>query len=162
MRIKRLASLIFLLLTFPVLTACAGADGPAGNARHAEAERVIIITDDERHEFFVEVADDDDERRLGLMYRTELAPNAGMLFDFGETQHISMWMKNTLIPLDMAFIDASGEIKRIAANTTPRSLESVRSGEPVVAVLEVNGGTFERLGVKAGDRVAHSMFQSQD
>ena len=93
--------------------------------------------------------------------RTELAENAGMLFDFEETQPVSMWMKNTLIPLDIAFIDKDGVIRRIAAETTPRSLESISSGAPVIAVLEVNGGVFERLGVEEGDRVRHPMFNNE-
>jgi len=84
-----------------------------------------------------------------------------MLFDFERDQPVSMWMKNTLIPLDMAFIAKDGVIKRIAENTTPRSLESIPSGEPVVAVLEVNGGTFARLGVRSGDTVRHPMFRAE-
>ena len=87
-----------------------------------------------------------------------MAPDAGMLFDFGEPQPLAMWMKNTLIPLDLAFIDKDGVIRRITANATPRSLESLPSGSPVIAVLEVNGGVFEKLGIKAGDKVRHKMF----
>ncbi len=141
--------------------ACAGPDGAGGRSSSANDETLIIYTDDDEYKFYIELADDDDERRMGLMYRTELAGNAGMLFDFGEPQPVSMWMKNTLIPLDMAFIDETGEIRRIAANTTPRSLESVHSGAAVTAVLEVNGGTFERLGVEEGDKVAHPIFKSE-
>lgn len=161
MRFHPLLIKILSVLILFLSAACAGPDDPGGHSQSANAETLIIYTDDDEYKFYIELADDDDERRMGLMYRTELAGNAGMLFDFGEPQPISMWMKNTLIPLDMAFIDERGEIRRIAANTTPRSLESVRSGAAVVAVLEVNGGTFERLGVKEGDKVAHPMFKSE-
>ena len=161
MRINHFLKNLILILIFTVSAACAQSDAPGARSRSANAEPLTIYTDTDEHKFFIELADDDEERRVGLMYRTELAENAGMLFDFGEPQPISMWMKNTLIPLDMAFIDAQGKITRIAANTTPRSLASVRSGSAVVAVLEVNGGTFDRLGVKAGATVAHPMFETK-
>ena len=149
---------LFFFLLFA--TACAQGDRVGGIGGAAQ-DVVIITSESGQHRFQVELADDDEERRVGLMYRTEMAADAGMLFDFGSTQPISMWMKNTLISLDMAFIDEEGVIKRIAANTTPRSLESIRSGEPVIAVLEVNGGVLDSLGVKVGDTVDHPMFESR-
>ncbi|MFQ5562858.1 MAG: DUF192 domain-containing protein [Parvularculaceae bacterium] len=136
--------------------ACAPGDGP-GDAADA-TDNLVIVSETGEHRFRIEIADTDESRRLGLMYRTELAADAGMLFIYDEPRPISMWMKNTLIPLDMAFIDGDGVIRRIAADTTPRSLESISSGAPAVAVLEVNAGTFARLGVKPGDRVRHSRF----
>jgi len=142
-----------------VATACAQGDRAAGFGAAANDIAVISSASGE-HRFRVELADDNEERRVGLMYREELAAGTGMLFDFGDPQPISMWMKNTLIPLDMAFIDEHGVILRIAANTTPRSLESIASGSPATAVLEVNGGAFERLGVKPGDKVKHPIFKS--
>jgi hypothetical protein len=99
------------------------------------------------------VARNDAERAQGLMYRRELAADRGMLFDFEKVQPIGMWMKNTYIPLDMIFVRADGTIARIAAMTTPRSLDSVTSGEPVGAVLEIRGGRSAELGIKAGDKV---------
>ena len=140
-------------------SACAQGEFRPGTG--AASENVVIIeAGGVEHRFTVELADEPEERRVGLMHRTELAADAGMLFDFGdEPQPLSMWMKNTLIPLDMAFIDEEGVIRRIAADTVPRSLESIPSGAPVIAVLEVNGGTYARLGVKEGDRVRHPMFQ---
>ena len=147
---------IILLLTILAGSACAPSGGSDASAK---ASTLVIVSANGEHKFKVEVADDDAERRLGLMYREQLAPNAGMLFDFEEPRPVSMWMKNTLISLDMAFIDEDGVIRRIAAETTPRSLESIPSGAPVLAVLEVDGGTFERLGVKAGDKVRHPLFE---
>ena len=155
--LKRLFSAAFLAAAFS-MSACA--QGELGAAGSAQAETVVIIeAEGATHRFTVELAADDEERRVGLMHRTHLPPDAGMIFDFGdEPRQLSMWMKNTLIPLDMAFIDEKGVIRRIAADTVPRSLESIPSGAAVIAVLEVNGGTFERLGVKEGDRVRHPIF----
>ena len=150
---------VLIVLAALFSAACAQGDR-VGAERGAAQNTVVIESGAERHRFYVEIADDDEERRIGLMYRTELAQDAGMLFDFGEPQQLSMWMKNTLIPLDIAFIDKEGVIRRIAANTTPRSLESIRSGAAVVGVLEVNGGVFERLGVKEGDIVRHPIFNN--
>lgn len=127
----------------------------------AAANDVAVISSaNGEHRFKVELADDYEERRVGLMYREVLAADAGMLFDFGDPQPVSIWMKNTLIPLDIAFIDGSGVIQRISANATPRSLESMPSGTLVTAVLEVNGGVFEQLGVKPGDQVKHPIFKA--
>lgn len=156
MRIIR--RLIIFSIIAGLLTSAGCAKGDPLSADDGR-EMLVIVTGEGEHRFRVEFADDDEERRTGLMYRTEMPRDAGMLFDFGEPQPVSMWMKNTLIPLDMAFIDADGVIRRIAPMTTPRSLESIRSGVPVVAVLEVNGGVFEALGVEAGDRVRHRMFE---
>jgi hypothetical protein len=159
MRIVRVLTSLKFLIIFFTASACAQNENLAGIGGASENIAVIISATGE-HRFRVELADDNEERRVGLMYRTEMAPDAGMLFDFGEPQPVSMWMKNTLIPLDMAFIDENGVIQRIAADTTPRSLESIPSGALVTAVLEVNGGVFEALGIKAGDKVRHPIFIS--
>ena len=89
------------------------------------------------------------------MYRRDLAGDAGMLFIYERDKPISMWMKNTLIPLDMLFLARDGRIVRIAARAVPMSLQTISSGEEVAAVLELNGGTADRLGIAAGDRVIH-------
>jgi uncharacterized protein len=122
-------------------------------------EPLTIASGSGRHAFQVEVARNDGERAQGLMYRRSLAPDHGMLFDFARVQPISMWMQNTYIPLDMIFIRADGTIARIAENAEPLSTRTIPSGEPVLAVLEVNGGTAARLGLKAGDRVEHPLFK---
>ncbi|MBB3771491.1 hypothetical protein FHS55_002090 [Angulomicrobium tetraedrale] len=108
--------------------------------------------------FTVEMATTPAERAKGLMYRTELAPNAGMLFDFGVEQPIYMWMKNTYIPLDMVFIRADGRIASIAENTTPLSTQTIESGGSVKAVLELAGGTAKARGLAVGDQVVHPLF----
>jgi len=110
------------------------------------------------HVFSVELATNDEERERGLMYRKSVPDGQGMLFDFGAEQNVAMWMKNTLIPLDMIFIRGDGRIARIAENTEPMSTRIIPSGGPVRAVLEVAGGTARKLGIAVGDRVAHAMF----
>ena len=105
-----------------------------------------------RHVFKVEIVQTEAERAQGLMFRQRLAANAGMLFDFQDEQLVAFWMKNTLIPLDMIFIRGDGRIANIAQRAVPLSLDAVPSTEAVRFVLEVNGGTASRLGIKAGDR----------
>ena len=107
----------------------------------------------------VEIADTPEEQSVGLMHRTELAPDRGMLFDFGVTRQVTMWMKNTLIPLDMFFAESDGRIVTIAERTTPLSEKRIRSGQPVRFVLEMAGGSAERLGVKTGDRLRHRLIE---
>ncbi len=121
-----------------------------------------IVAGGERHLFRIEMAITPDERSRGLMNRRELAPDAGMLFDYGKPRFVSFWMKDTLIPLDMMFIKDDGRIARIAKRTIPLSLAAVPSGEPVRAVLEVNGGTADRLGIGPGDTVIHPIFGNAD
>ncbi|MCA8888630.1 MAG: DUF192 domain-containing protein [Parvularculaceae bacterium] len=154
---RRIAILAVLAL-FASAASCSPTDSSAVSA----LETLEITSGHRVHTFMVEYADDDDERRIGLMYRSSMPADHGMLFNFGpKPQPVSMWMKNTLIPLDMAFIAADGRIVRIAENTTPRSLASIASGEPVLAVLEVNGGRLSALGVRSGDVVHHPLFNNQ-
>jgi uncharacterized membrane protein (UPF0127 family) len=97
------------------------------------------------------VADAPEQRAQGLMYIRELGEFEGMLFP-GPPAVVSMWMRNTYIPLDMLFIRENGTIARVAAETTPFSEDAISSGEPVTAVLELNGGFTTRHGVRTGDR----------
>jgi uncharacterized membrane protein (UPF0127 family) len=110
------------------------------------------------HSFSVEVVDSDADRAKGLMFRKSLPEGTGMLFDFKVEQDVAFWMQNTYIPLDMIFIRADGRILRIAENTEPMSTKQVPSGGKVLAVLEVIAGTTRKLGIVAGDRVAHPIF----
>ena len=141
----------FLILCLALLWS---ASGQAQNL-----EPLTIVSRSGRHAFQVELARNDAERAQGLMFRRNLAADRGMLFDFGRVQPISMWMQNTYIPLDMVFIRPDGTIARIAENTEPLSTRAIPSGEPVLAVLEVIGGTASRLGLRAGDRVEHPLFR---
>ena len=127
-------------------------------ATAAEVQSLEIVTKSGVHVFSVEVAKTDEERATGLMYRKELAEGRGMLFDFSPEQPVSMWMKNTFIPLDMIFIRSDGRILRIAENTEPHSEKIISSGGLAKGVLEVIGGTARKYGIQAGDRVAHPLF----
>jgi len=113
-----------------------------------------VRSDGRVHRFTVEVARSGEEQAYGLMNRTRLGPDEGMLFPFERHHAASFWMKNTLIPLDIIFVRADGRIARIAANTVPESLTPVRVSEPVAAVLEIPGGRAAELGIEEGDRVS--------
>ena len=124
----------------------------------AEMQPLEIVTKSGVHVFTVEMATTEQERATGLMYRKELAEGRGMLFDFSPEQQVSMWMKNTFIPLDMIFIRSDGRILRIAENTEPHSEKIISSGGLAKGVLEVIGGTARKYGIQPGDRVAHPLF----
>jgi uncharacterized protein len=115
---------------------------------------LCITSKTKTHSFTVEVAGGLISQAKGLMFRTELADTAGMIFPFGQPKRASFWMKNTVIPLDIIFVRPNGTIESIAENTVPYSTDPVESGEPVGAVLELRGGLTAELGIAAGDRVA--------
>ena len=141
-----------------VLGAAVAARAGNHSIRFAESS-LVVHTASGAHPFKVEIAADDAQRALGLMYRRDLAPDRGMLFDFGREIYISMWMRNTFISLDMLFIGADGRIGFIRERTTPQSLETIEAPERNRAVLEVVAGTVARLGVRVGDRVEHAIFR---
>jgi hypothetical protein len=125
-------------------------------------ENLQIVTHDGRvHNFRVEIADNDASRERGLMFRKSLAPDAGMLFDFKTPQDVSFWMKNTLIPLDMVFIDAHGVVLNVAANATPLSEANIPSAGPVLGVLEIKGGRAAEIDIEPGDKVRERIFGDQ-
>jgi uncharacterized membrane protein (UPF0127 family) len=127
----------------------------------ASSDKLEIVTASGQHRVFnVEVVSRPEERERGLMYRQSLAPDAGMLFDFQHDEPVSMWMKNTFIPLDMLFITADGTVVKVAANTVPQSLETIPSERPVRAVLEIKGGEAARQGIAAGDHVLYPVFKN--
>lgn len=127
-----------------------------GTAAASEAQDLAIVTDHGAQHFSVELATTPAERELGLMYRQNMAADAGMLFIYPGEQEVAFWMKNTLIPLDMLFIGADGRIRRIEERTIPLTETPISSIYPVKAVLEVNGGTVERLGIHPGDVVRNA------
>ncbi|WP_245410987.1 DUF192 domain-containing protein [Microvirga flavescens] len=132
----------------------------AGQGQAQTFEALSIVTQaGQRQAFQVEVARNDADRAQGLMFRRSMAADRGMLFDFARVEPVSMWMQNTYLPLDMLFIRPDGIIARIAANTEPLSTRTISSGEPVLAVLELNAGTAAKLGIKAGDKVEHPLFK---
>jgi hypothetical protein len=131
----------------------------AGAARAAGQSTLEIVSKTGVHVFAVETAATDEQREKGLMFRKSLPEGQGMLFDFHQEGPVSFWMRNTYIPLDMIFIRADGRILRIVENAEPLSERMIPSGGPVLAVLEVIGGTARKLGLATGDRVAHPIFK---
>jgi uncharacterized protein len=129
-------------------------------ARAASIQPLEIVTKSGVQVFSVELATTEEEKTTGLMYRKELADGRGMLFDFSPEQQVSMWMKNTFIPLDMIFIRADGRILRIAENTEPQSTKIIPSNGLAKGVLEVIAGTAKKYGIAPGDRVAHPLFNT--
>jgi uncharacterized protein len=133
----------------------------AQNAAGVTFERMPLEIESggRRHRFTVEMADTPERTSLGLMHRRSMAADAGMLFDFKRDGPVSMWMRNTLIPLDMLFMDRAGVVRHIHERAVPMSEAIIESGGSVRAVLELNGGTVQRLGLKIGDRLIHPMFR---
>jgi len=132
---------------------------PTGAQPELPKERLVITTrDGTPHEFFVEMASTPDQQTVGLMFRPSPPANGGMLFDWGIPRNSQMWMRNTLAPLDMVFINADGTIRSIAENTVPESLAVIDSRGPVRATLELAGGTTAQLNIRVGDRVQQRIF----
>ena len=157
--LKRPLLYIVLILILGLAVTLLGSDlrGDAGKEQ-LTGEELLIDAAGGPVILFVEVVDTNKTRASGLMFREELAPNAGMLFDFKREQPVSFWMKNTFIPLDVFFIKADGRIVNIAKRAVPHSERSIASDEPVLGVLETNAGVADRLGIKLGDIVRHPVF----
>ena len=143
------------------MAAAAAGCGSATTANQAPLERspagleqvpLTINSANGKHRFTVEVARTPEEQAQGLMFRKSVPPDRGMIFPYDPPVQVSFWMKNTLVPLDMVFIGPDGKIGRIAANTTPMSLDPVASIDPVSAVLESAGGRAAELGIREGDK----------
>lgn len=149
---RRAALLLFALLSV------ASVSGGEADAK-MRVDRLWLVTRS-GHEtpVDIEVAEAPEDKQLGLMFRTDLPDGKGMLFPYEAPREISMWMRNTYIPLDMVFIKADGTVHRIEANAEPLSERIISSNGPVVAVLELAGGAAARLGLKPGDRVRHPLF----
>jgi uncharacterized protein len=123
-------------------------------------ETLTLKTTAAEHVIDIEIAETMEDKSLGLMFRTAVPDNTGMLFPYGDPQDISMWMRNTYVSLDMVFIRADGIVHRIAARTEPLSEKIVSSEGNVSAVLELGAGAAERLGLKPGDLVRHKVFKT--
>ena len=150
------ALLRFLLL--PLLPVVVLTGSALAQLQQFPAAPLTIETAGGPHKFTVEVATTPAQMEQGLMFRKSLAPDAGMVFDFKTPSMAMMWMKNTLIPLDMLFVDARGRIVNIHERAVPGSLETIGAAAPVRAVVELNGGTAARLGIRPGDRVLFPIF----
>lgn len=154
------------VLAAPVLVAGAcRAEGPAPITPAAVApippvalEDLTIDTARGPVSFKVEIADDEQERQRGLMYRTSLAPDAGMLFEWNVPAERAFWMHNTYIPLDIIYIGVNGRIISIAAMARPFDETPIPSRGAALGVLEIAGGRAAELGIEIGDQVHHKMF----
>jgi uncharacterized membrane protein (UPF0127 family) len=105
------------------------------------------------HRFRVEVARSDEEQARGLMFRTAMGPDEGMLFPYDQPRVLSFWMKNTVLSLDLIFIGPDRRVVNVAANAVPYSEQSILSDAPAIAVLELNAGRAKELGIVAGAKV---------
>jgi len=124
------------------------------------SEQLSVATARGQVRFHVEIAANDHDREQGLMYRRAMAPDHGMLFDFNPPQQVSFWMHNTVLPLDIIFIGADGHILNIAPNATPFSDATIPSDGAARAVLEINAGRAQALGIAPGDVVHHRFFNN--
>lgn len=156
------------LLALALLAAPVSAQTPgpiadaAADAAECRADAALIRTQPDRAlAFAIEVADTDETRARGLMFRRDLPAGQGMLFVYPRPQQVSFWMRNTLIPLDMIFMDARGEIRHIHPNARPLDetpIPGALPGDPDPArlfVLEIAGGEAARLGLRPGQVLAH-------
>ena len=120
-----------------------------------------IATPDARvHRFNIWIADRAQLQERGLMYIKTLAPDAGMLFIYPAPRPMSMWMKNTYVPLDMLFVRADGRVDSVVRDTKPLTLTTIESKNPVLAVIELNAGTAARLNIVPGAQIIHPAFDS--
>ncbi|KAA3627816.1 MAG: DUF192 domain-containing protein [Proteobacteria bacterium] len=134
------------------------AQGRALAESFGRGEVAIRTTAGREERFDVFLAIDPVQRARGLMFVQALPDTVGMLFVHPHEHVVIMWMKNTPLPLDMLFVDKGGRIVHIARGTTPYSLGSISSLRPAIAVLEINAGLAERLGIQVGDQVLHQFF----
>ena len=131
----------------------------ASVAADCQPDRVEIRGDWGRAQFSVELADSPEERSRGLMHREALPSSAGMLFLYDRPQRLSFWMRNTLIELDMIFLDPRGIVRHVHDRAQPLDETPISGGRgDLIAVLEINGGLAERLGIEPGSEVRHPFF----
>lgn len=109
--------------------------------------------------FHVELADDPQERATGLMHREHMATSAGMLFLYDKPQFLSFWMRNTLIELDILFLDARGVVRHIHHRAQPLDETPIPGGDDLIAVLEINGGLSKAMGIEVGSEMKHPFFK---
>jgi|SRR5690554_2267657 len=147
-------SLLFVLSLLASAALADSQDATQLDQIFARGELQIATPDARLHKFRVWIADDDARRARGLMFVKHLEDDQGMLFLYPQVGRISMWMKNTYIPLDMVFIGPDGRVTHVVENTKPLSLDTIDSEKPASAVLELKGGTAARLKIREGAHVA--------
>ncbi len=152
-------ALLAFLIALPLAYAWAQRPEPTQPQPPLPIEKLVIAgKDGQSHTFNVEMALTPEQQEVGEMFRTAVPKDSGMLFVWSATQVSQMWMKNTLVPLDMVFINPDGTIRAIAENTVPKSLATVDSRGPVLATLELAGGVTAKLNIRVGDTVQFRLF----
>ena len=154
----RRRSLIALMAVLPAMARAQMPDTSKAQPELPKEKLTIVTRDGARHDFMVEMALQPDQQTVGLMFRTTVPPDGGMLFDWGTPRDSTMWMRNTVSPLDMLFINEDGTVRHIAEDAVPKSLAMIPSGGAVRATLEVAAGTAKRLGIRVGDKVEQRVF----
>jgi len=139
----RAGAFLFCLLPLAWTASCTGSRGPVVTLHGTQGEVAVRV----------EIARTREELSRGLMWRTDLDADAGMLFVFGNSAPRTFWMKNTPLPLDILFLDDAGTVVNVAAATTPYSEAPIPSAGPARYVLEVNAGFAAKHGIGAGARV---------
>ena len=147
----------------PVLLLAIATLFPALRPTAAEAQTVPACREDSAYlrgpfgtaRFAVELADDAQSRARGLMFRKSLPRSAGMLFVYERPQRVAFWMRNTFIPLDMLFIDGSGQVVKVHSNAVPRDPTPIEGGDNILMVLEINGGLARAMGIAPGAQLRH-------
>lgn len=119
-----------------------------------------VVSKTGTHQFLVELATTYQQQAIGMMGRTNLDPDKGMFFVYGQAERKSYWMKGCLIYLDIIYIRENGRIANIIRNAAPGDLNPRHSRGPVLAVLELAGGRAKELGIRPGDKVIHSIFKA--
>ncbi len=123
---------------------------------------IIQTQSDKEYIFTLEIAQTPREQKTGLMHRKHMEQDAGMLFIFPKEAPQAFWMKNTYMPLDIYYINGAGRIDQIYRMTEPFSTKPLPSRNPALAVLEINGGLSDKLGIKEGDTIKHPFFHHKD
>ncbi|MFK7745415.1 MAG: DUF192 domain-containing protein [Roseobacter sp.] len=131
-------------------------------AQSCAQDTVYLKGDWGQARFSIEIADDPDERATGLMHRTEMASAAGMLFVYPRPQTMSFWMRNTLIELDLIFVDQRGVVQHIHHRAQPLDETPILGGKGLTHVLEINGGMSARLGIEVGSVLQHPSFSQAE
>lgn len=144
---RRALALAALLAAQPLAVAAQGAA--------CRDDQVLFRLDGGQARFSVEIADEPAEMQLGLMHRESMPASAGMLFVYPSPRPAVFWMKDTLLPLDMIFIDQTGTVTRVHENAVPRDETPIPGGDSVLMVLEINGGLARRIGIVPGAMLAH-------
>lgn len=132
----------------------------AALAQGCRDDVVFLKNDQTEIRFSIELAQTPEERAKGLMYRESMPRMSGMLFVFEHPQRVAFWMKNTLLPLDLIFLDKTGRVSRVHSNAIPHDETPIPGGDQVYAVLEINGGLAESFLIAPGTLMRHKIFSS--